>query len=90
MATRKTTNCCHSDGQIMPSISVKSVVKRRKFRRFVCKNVFVVHLISFGAFWALSCAQYQHNPNIGDRDPRFYSRPGVDYKPPNPGDKEYR
>lgn len=24
------------------------------------------------------------------RDPRFYSRPGVDYQWPNPGDPDYR
>lgn len=24
------------------------------------------------------------------RDPRFYSRPGVDYHWPNPGDPDYR
>lgn len=86
MATRK-TNCCHSDGK-NPSISDRKI---QKLSRIVTRNVFMVFLISFGALWALSSAQYPgNNPLLGDRDPRFYSRPGVDYNPPNPGDKEYR
>lgn len=97
MATRK-TNCCHSDGE-KPS---KSDRKRRKLSRIVTVNVSMVFLVSFSAFWALSMAQYPGNhaaqypgnnpvnPLLGDRDPRFYSRPGVDYHPPSPGDKEYR
>lgn len=86
MAMRK-TNCCHSDGK-RPSISDR---KRRKSMIKVTSNVFVVFLISFSSLWALSVAQYPgNNPLLGDRDPRFYSRPGVDYNPPNPGDKDYR
>lgn len=97
MATRK-TNCCHSDGE-KPS---KSDRKRRKLSRIVWANVSMVFLVSFSAFWAVSLAQYPGNhagqspanspigPLLEDRDPRFYSRPGVDYRPPNPGDKEYR
>lgn len=85
MATRK-TYCCHSDGH-SASISDRG---RRKLS-IVTGNVFMVFLISFGALWALGAAQYPgNNPLLGDRDPRFYSRPGVDYNPPNPGDKEYR
>lgn len=86
MATRK-TNCCQGDGK-RPSISDR---KRRKLSRIVPTNVSMVFLISFCALWALGSAQYPgNNPLLGDRDPRFYSRPGVDYNPPNPGDKEYR
>lgn len=90
MATRK-TNCCHRDGK-RPSISD---TKRRKVSRIVSENVFMVFLVSFSALVALSAAQYPgNNPLLGDRDPRFYSRPGVDYNPnynpTNPGDKEYR
>lgn len=86
MATRK-TNCCHSDGQ-KPSISDS---KSLKLSRILTENVFMMFTISFCALWALSSAQYPgNNPLLGDRDPRFYSRPGVDYNPPNPGDKEYR
>lgn len=81
------TNCCHRDGK-SPSISDRN---RRKLIRIVTNNVFIVFLISFSALWALSAAQYPgNNPLLGDRDPRFYSRPGVDYNPPSPGDKEYR
>lgn len=86
MATRK-TNCCHSDGASPPI----SDGKRRKSSLVVTQNVFMVFLISFGALWALSSAQYPgNNPLLGDRDPRFYSRPGVEYNPPNPGDTDYR
>lgn len=86
MATFK-TNCCHSDGQKSPIINRKV----HKKTRLVTNNVFLVFLISFGGLWALSWAQpYVQNPYLGDRDPRFYSRPGVDYNPPNPGDKDYR
>lgn len=86
MATRK-TNCCHSDGQ-KPSISDS---KSQKLSRRMIENVFIVFTISFCAIFPLSFAQYQgYNPLIGERDPRFYSRPGVDYNPPNPGDKDYR
>lgn len=97
MATRK-TNCCHSDGQ-KPSIGDR---KRRKLSRIVTENVFMMFAISFCALWTLSAAQFPGNtakqfpgnnpvnPLLGDRDPRFYSRPGVEYNPPSPGDKEYR
>ena len=86
MAMRK-TNCCHSDGE-KSSISDR---KRRKLIRILTTNVSMVFLISFSALLALSAAQYPgNNPLLGDRDPRFYSRPGVDYNPPNPGDKDYR
>lgn len=97
MATRK-TNCCHRDGE-KPS---KSDRKRRKWSTIVTENVFTMFLISFVALLSVSSAQFPGNhpaeypgnnpvnPLIGDRDPRFYSRPGVEYNPPNPGDKEYR
>lgn len=86
MATRK-TNCCHSDGK-RPSESDRN---RRKLSRIVTGNVFVMFWVSFCALWVLSAAQYPgNNPLLGDRDPRFYSRPGVEYNPPNPGDKDYR
>ena len=97
MATRKTI-CCHSDGE-NPSISDR---KRRKLSRIVIVNVSMVFIISFCALWTVSLAQSPGNtqkqfpgnnplnPLLGDRDPRFYSRPGVDYNPPSPGDKEYR
>jgi hypothetical protein len=86
MATCK-TNCCHSDGLKVPRTRAKVLAKTR----FVTENVFLVFLISFGGLWALTWAQqYPQNPYLGDRDPRFYSRPGVTYNPPNPGDKDYR
>lgn len=86
MATRK-TNCCQDDGKS----PTKSDRKRRKLSRIVKENVFMLFIVSFYTLLSLGSAQYPgNNPLLGDRDPRFYSRPGVDYNPPNPGDKEYR
>ena len=97
MATSK-TNRCHNDGKKSSIIDRK----RRKFTRIAKENVFMMFLISFTSLLSFSLAQFPGNnpgqypgnnpvnPLLGDRDPRFYSRPGVDYNPPNPGDKEYR
>lgn len=90
MATCK-TNCCHSDGQI----SLINNIKVYKKTRHVTKNAILVFTLCFCAIFAQTIAQsypqsYPQNPYLGDRDPRFYSRPGVDYRPPNPGDKDYR
>lgn len=38
----------------------------------------------------LICACLSHLAEAQTRDPRFYSRPGVDYHWPNPGDPDYR
>lgn len=63
--------------------------KSRNLSKVFDWNVLFVILLSV----KLSLAQISvgsSNPSIADRDPRFYSRPGVDYRPPTPGDKDYR
>jgi hypothetical protein len=86
MATCK-TNCCHSDGLKLP----KSDRKRHKVINCARWNVILVISCSFFALVSVTWAQsYPQNPYLGDRDPRFYSRPGVDYRPTDPGDKDYR
>ncbi|KAL7040598.1 hypothetical protein ACKWTF_000454 [Chironomus riparius] len=86
MATCK-TNCCHSD-------SLKSHFNNTKVykkTRHVTNNVQLVFMLSFCALFAFTYAQlYPQNPYLKDRDPRWYSRPGEDYRPRDPGDKEYR
>lgn len=55
-------------------------------------NVNLVILLSLSGCVVLGGAQQNPlNPLFPERDPRWYSRPGVkDYNPPNPGDKDYR
>jgi hypothetical protein len=55
-------------------------------------NVNLVFLLSLSGFLVACWAQQNpQNPYLADRDPRWYSRPGVkDYNPPSPGDKDYR
>jgi hypothetical protein len=63
--------------------------KRRKLMKIFNWNINIVLVLTF--LIQTTCAQYPgQNPLIGDRDPRFYSRPGVDYHLQNPGDKDYR
>lgn len=86
MATCK-TNCCHSDSQKSHFNNTKVYKKARH----VTRNVQLVYMLSFCALFALTYAQlFPQNPYLKDRDPRWYSRPGVDWKPRDPGDKEYR
>lgn len=88
MATCK-TNCCHSDGQKL----LFNNTKVHKKTRHVTRNVVLVLTLSFCSIFASSYAQtYSQNPYLKERDPRFYSRPGVDYRPglASPGDKDYR
>lgn len=88
MATCK-TNCCHRDGLKSQNYErkVKKVMKSAKW------NANLIFLLSLSACVEFNFAQQQYpqNPYLADRDPRWYSRPGVkDYNPPNPGDKDYR
>lgn len=86
MATSEMLRCYHSEK------TNRFVIARRKSRnlsKIFDWNVLFVILLSV----KLSLAQISvgsSNPSIADRDPRFYSRPGVDYRPPTPGDKDYR
>lgn len=92
MATCK-TNCCHSDLQ-------KSLFNNRKVHkktRHVTCNIFILFCAILTCAKAQNYQNYQsQNPYLKDRDPRFYSRPGIDYLPgidyrhTNPGDKDYR
>lgn len=63
--------------------------KSRKLSKIFDWNVAFVILLCVKASWA-QISVGSSNPSIGDRDPRFYSRPGVIYNPPTPGDKDYR
>lgn len=84
MATCK-TNCCHRDG----FNSQNYMRKVRKVMKICGWNVSLVIFVSLFGFCVAQ--QYSQNPYLADRDPRWYSRPGVkDYNPPNPGDKDYR
>lgn len=81
-------------GELCIRTSKKPPIVRRK-RKFVVQNVLLISVIALSQLVEQSSAQYPgNNPLLGDRDPRFYSRPGVDYNPnynpTNPGDKEYR
>lgn len=84
--TRKKTNCCHSDGKRPLMIDKKSGNYQ--------SNVFIVFTLSLCLCIGICDGQFGSNPyapdGAYDRDPRFYSREGVDYKPTNPGDKDYR
>lgn len=58
-------------------------------------NKFVKHkniLLTFILWLNISVIRGQYPPPYAGytRDPRFYSREGVDYKPPDPGDPNYR
>lgn len=83
MATKETFRF-YSDANMLISDR-----KTPKLMRIFSWSVYLVILLTF--YPKLCDAQYPGgNPLLGDRDPRFYSRPGVDYAPQNPGDKDYR
>lgn len=51
------------------------------------KNIFLIFILWLN----ISVIRGQQAPPFGyTRDPRWYSREGVDYKPPDPGDPNYR
>lgn len=84
--TRMKTNCCHSDGKRPLMIDKNSGNYQQK--------VFIIFALSLCLCIGICDGQFGSNPYAPggnyDRDPRFYSREGVDYNPPNPGDKDYR
>jgi hypothetical protein len=85
------TKCCHSD-QIKPFIRDKSDKNYRNVWTFVTNNVFFVVIFISCCYFETVLGQqnlYPYPPNW-ERDPRFYSREGVNYNPPNPGDENYR
>lgn len=88
MATSKMLRWCYHEEK-----TNKFVVARRKSRKL--SAIFNWNLVALVILLSLKLSYAQisvgsSNPSIADRDPRFYSRPGVDYRPPTPGDKDYR
>lgn len=64
----------------------------RKMNKFLRqKNILLLFILGLNISLVNGQNSYQHHQNwLRDRDPRFYSREGVDYKPPDPGDPNYR
>lgn len=55
------------------------------------KNILLVFILGLNISLVNGQNSYYNHQNwLRDRDPRFYSREGVDYKPPDPGDPNYR
>lgn len=91
MATCK-TNCCHRDG-LKSQNYVRKVNKVMRSARWNANLMLLLSICGLVALCEAEAQQYSQNDNplLADRDPRWYSRPGVkDYNPPNPGDKDYR
>ena len=89
MATGKiTTNCCYSNKK--PFNSVKVHQNYRKCLKLIESNRTLIYCISLIACINAVVSQYPNIQTYTERDPRFYSREGVDYQPANPGDENYR
>lgn len=64
----------------------------RKMNKYLKqKNILLVFILGLNISLVNGQNSYYNHQNwLRDRDPRFYSREGVDYKPPDPGDPNYR
>lgn len=91
MATQNSTKRCQKTDNLEPILRRKSVKKCGKLWKFSVNYVFVLSLICLIQFEFGVAQQFQYPyPPGWERDPRFYSREGVNYNPPNPGEENYR
>lgn len=55
------------------------------------KNILLIFILGLNISLVRSQkSQWSYEKWLRERDPRFYSREGVDYRPPDPGDPNYR
>lgn len=89
MATGKiTTNRCYRNKTLLYSYKVNR--NYRKCLKLIVRSKALVCCLCFIVCVNTVASQYPNVQTYTERDPRFYSREGVDYQPANPGDENYR
>lgn len=90
MAILKSTICCQSD-KLKPFTRDKIMKNNKKLWKINEIYVLILIICSASIFDHVKGQQYSYPyPPGWERDPRFYSREGVNYSPPSPGDENYR